>query len=323
MKFKGIELENNRSKKLTSLEIGLTSSCNFKCKYCCKYSTKDDKYISAEDCIKIIKDLDRLERVKLSGGEVLLYFDECVRLINYCKERGMLTQVNTNGSLLNGNKVKALEDAGLNILHFSLDFLNPEDYVNYYNQSDSMFFKILSNIKNSLNCTNLDTIVETIVFKETEDELLNMHKFLTDLGVKKHEIQLAIPIDSNKWNNLTDINKLFKIVKDLILKKDKDSEIYFSCFRKNIPEEILKKMLDLAAEKESNVFFPDCIEGKNQLHLHCNGDILICELGYPKVIGNVFKGTDLNSIHQTMPKELEEFISNHSCRKEYYQNSRI
>lgn len=318
MKFKEIEMTNNGDNKLTSLEIGLTSICNFHCKYCCRYFVKGDKYIPAEDCIKIIKDIDSLKRVKLSGGEVIIYFNECVKILNYCREKGIQTQINTNGSLLNKNKIKTLEDAGLNVLHFSLDFSNPKDYVHYYNHSDSMFFKIVDNIESSLNCNNLDTVVETIIFKETEDKILNVHKFLTDLGVVKHEIQLGIPIDNNKWENLTSIQKLVEIIKDLTLGKDENVEIYFSCFKKNMPDEIFKKMLGFAAVKKNNVFFPDCIEGKNQLHLHCNGDILICELGCPTVIGNVFKGTDLNLIHQKMPKELKEFISNHSCKKEYY-----
>lgn len=318
MKFKEIELANETSCKLTSLEIGLTSICNFNCKYCCKYSTEGDKYISAADCIEIIKDLDYLKRIKLSGGEVLIYFDECMKLLNYYKEKGIQTQINTNGSLLDKNKIKALEDAGLNILHFSLNFFNSKDYAHYYNRNGSMFFKVVDNIKSSLSCNNLDTVVETIIFKETEDKVFGVHKFLADLGVTKHEIQLGIPIGNNKWENLTNLQKLTEIIKNLIMRKDENVEVYFSCIKNNIPEELFEEIISFANGKKNNIFFPNCIEGKNQLHQHSNGDILICELGCPTVIGNVFNGTDLNSIHQKLPKKLEEFISNHSCKKECY-----
>jgi len=316
MKFKEIELSNNTGYKLKSLEIGLTSKCNFNCKYCCKYSLEGDEYISADDCIKIIKNLDYLERVKLSGGEVLIYFDECIKLLNYCRKKGIYTQINTNGSLLNKNKTNILEDAGLNVLHFSLNFSNSKDYTRYYNLSNLIFFRIVENIKNSLNCNNLDTVVESIIFKETEDNILNTHKFLTALGVTKHEVQLGIPIENNKWENLTDLQKLTEITKSLIMIKNEDVKIYFSCFRKNIPGNLFEELLSFA-EGKKNVFFPDCIEGKSQLHLHSNGDIIICELGFPEVIGNAFNGTDLNFKNQRLPKKLEEFISNHSCRKEY------
>lgn len=318
MKFKGIELAKNTNYKLTSLEIGLTSICNFHCKYCCKYSAEGDKCISADDCIEIIKEVNSLKRIKLSGGEVLIYFDECVKLLNYCREKGIQTQINTNGSLLDRKKIKTLKNAGLNVLHFSLNFFNSKDYVRYYDCSDSMFFKIVENIKSSLNCNNLDTVVETIIFKETENKILGVHKFLTDLGVTKHEIQLGIPIGNEKWESLTNLKKLTEIIKNLIIKKDENVEVYFSCIKKNIPEEMFKKIISFTEASKNNIFFPDCIEGKSQLHLHSNGDVLICELGCPIVIGNVFRGTDLNSIHKKLPKELKEFISNHSCKKEYY-----
>ena len=101
------------------------------------------------------------------------------------------------------------------------------------------------------------------------------------------------------------------------MEKDENVEIYFSCVRDNIPKKLFEEIKSFAKEKR-NVFFPSCIEGKNQLHLHNNGDILICELGCPTVIGNILNGTDLNSILQKPPKKLKEFISNHTCKKEYY-----
>ncbi|MNU05394.1 hypothetical protein D3C72_2501830 [compost metagenome] len=56
-----------------------------------------------------------------------------------------------------------------------------------------------------------------------------------------------------------------------------------------------------------------CIEGKTQLHLHGNGDILISELCYPVVIGNIYKGTKLADIFKDMPPALQDYLEREPC----------
>src|SRR5262245_36645882 len=91
--FKTIELGDKQDFRLTALEIGLSSNCNFRCDYCCAYELNDRKFMSADRVIAILEDAPDLERVKLSGGEVLIYFEECRAVVEYCTERGLLTQI--------------------------------------------------------------------------------------------------------------------------------------------------------------------------------------------------------------------------------------
>ena len=58
------------------------------------------------------------------------------------------------------------------------------------------------------------------------------------------------------------------------------------------------------------VIFANCIEGKSQLHVHSTGDVMICELGAPEVIGNVFV-TPLVDLIQSRPEKLMAFIRKH------------
>ena len=130
MSFKAIELRPACEQPfvLEALEIGLSSNCNFRCDYCCAYKLNDHKFLRGESVNQILEDAPHLKRVKLSGGEVLIYFDECVKVIEYCQRRGISTQVNTNGSLLNAEKIRILEEAGLGCLHFSCNFCDSQAF---------------------------------------------------------------------------------------------------------------------------------------------------------------------------------------------------
>lgn len=81
--------------------------------------------------------------------------------------------------------------------------------------------------------------------------------------------------------------------------------LYFTCMD--------RFMEALGFREQPGVYFPHCIEGKTQLHLHGNGDILISELCHPVVIGNIYKGTSLKDIYKPMPVELERFLDRQPC----------
>ncbi|MNW37106.1 hypothetical protein D3C74_141390 [compost metagenome] len=72
-------------------------------------------------------------------------------------------------------------------------------------------------------------------------------------------------------------------------------------------------MEELGFKEEEDVRFAHCIEGKTQLHLHGNGDILISELCYPVIIGNIYHGTSLAHIYEQMPAALKKFLEEEPC----------
>jgi len=82
-----------------SVSWGLTTSCNYKCSYCYRYT--QDKTVSLEIAKKIT---DRLytwscRKISLAGGEPLLWHskEKVAELVNYIKHKGMITEIITNG----------------------------------------------------------------------------------------------------------------------------------------------------------------------------------------------------------------------------------
>lgn len=126
-----------------------------------------------------------------------------------------------------------------------------------------------------------------------------------DLGVRIHEIQNSIVMDHTNWNAISTKEALVRSVHDLIAHKKDDTVLYFTCMDRFAEA--------LGFKEQPGVYFSNCVDGKKQLHLHGNGDILICELCHPVVIGNIYNGTSLKDIYKNKPKQLQEFLDKLPC----------
>lgn len=304
MTYKALELDKPLTYELEGIEIGVTSNCNFRCDYCCAYNRNDGQSIKAKEVIRILDELPGLKRVRLSGGEVTLKFDDCVEIVAYCASRGIQTQLNSNGSLLNAERIGQLVSAGLTTIHISFNFTTAEAFSKYYNIHPSIYEKIRENIT-LFAATSVDTVLETLLFSETQDHMKEISDHVYDMGVRIHEIQNSIIMDHTGWKSIAAREQLKNAVNELIARKKEDTILYFTC---------MDRFMDaLGFEEQPGVYFPHCIEGKKQLHLHGNGDILISELCHPVIIGNIYNGTSLKDLYSNMPAPLTQFLDKQPC----------
>ncbi|QDY84781.1 radical SAM protein [Paenibacillus polymyxa] len=303
-KYKALELEKPGIYELEGLEVGVTSNCNFKCDYCCAYQRNDGQCISSKEVIGIIDDIPTLKRVRLSGGEVTLKYEDCLDIVAHCTSKGIATQLNTNASLLSPERIEKLRDAGLSNIHISFNFTDADKYAAYYHVHPRMYEKIVQNIR---LCTEakLETVLETLLFEETQNNMPAISEKVYELGVRIHEIQNSIVMDHTNWNAISTKEALIRSVHDLIAHKKDDTVLYFTCMDRFAEA--------LGFKEQPGVYFSNCVDGKKQLHLHGNGDILICELCHPVVIGNIYNGTSLKDIYKNKPKQLQEFLDKLPC----------
>lgn len=103
----------------------VTDQCNLDCHYCTEYDN-GVPHPSLDDLkrwVLKIRDLGT-ERIALVGGEPLMHPD-IVALVRYCRTLGFSTSLTTNGFLLSGDLVAALDDAGLGVMQISIDRMTP------------------------------------------------------------------------------------------------------------------------------------------------------------------------------------------------------
>lgn len=101
--------------------------CNLSCAYCNEY----DDYSAPVPTETLLKRVDRLAELgttatTLSGGEPLLH-PELENVIAGIRKRRMLAGLITNGYLLTRERIKKLNDAGLEYLQISIDNVLPDD----------------------------------------------------------------------------------------------------------------------------------------------------------------------------------------------------
>ena len=101
--------------------------CNLSCTYCNEY----DDFSKPVPTALVQRRLELLaalgtSAVTLSGGEPLLHpgLDEMIRCI---RRQGMLAELITNGSLHTPERIRKLNDAGLDHLQISIDNVVPDE----------------------------------------------------------------------------------------------------------------------------------------------------------------------------------------------------
>ena len=195
-------------------------------------------------------------------------------------------------------------DAGLTTIHISFNFTTAEGFSRYYNIHPSVYHKIRENITMFAK-TPVNVVLETLLFNETQDHMQEISEHVYSMGVRTHEIQNSIIMGHTGWKAIAAREQLKNAVQELVDRKPEDTTLYFTCMD--------RFMEALGFEEQPGVYFPHCIEGMKQLHLHGNGDILISELCHPVIIGNIYNGTSLKDIYSNMPAPLSDYLEKRPC----------
>jgi len=111
-------------KKITSLIIEPTNTCNLRCTFCfvTEGMTREGGFMEFDLFKKIIDDSPDLEHLCMHNwGEPLLHKD-IFKMIEYAKNKGVnYVVMNTNGTLLTDKMIDQIVDSKLDIIRFSID----------------------------------------------------------------------------------------------------------------------------------------------------------------------------------------------------------
>lgn len=121
----GMALKSSRHPVLAHVVV--IRRCNLACTYCNEYDTFSKPIPVSE----LIRRIDRLAElgttvVTLTGGEPLMHPD-LEQVIRRIRHHGMIAVSVTNGYLLSKDRIKKLNQAGLERLQISVDNIKPDD----------------------------------------------------------------------------------------------------------------------------------------------------------------------------------------------------
>ena len=166
------------------LWIEVTNRCNLQCVICPNSERTAFGNMEFSLFKKIINEASSFVReVKLFlGGEPLLH-PEIFTMIDYARTKGLLTEIHTNGTLLNQEKSRDLLDSRLDVLSISFDGIDRESYQSIRVNAD--FDQVVQNIKMFLRKkqtkrTDPYTIIQCILQPEQTSSRATLKRRIKD-----------------------------------------------------------------------------------------------------------------------------------------------
>ena len=169
-----------------------TGACNFNCDYCYNKTLKgaEDKVFDKVILPKLLERQDFVNHVILSGGEPTID-KEFEYILDTLNKHGFIVGVHTNGS--NPDKI--------------INNIDKIDYLGIDIKTSFNKYDIVSGTK--VNVDNVKKTIEYVVqsgknyeFRTTlfprdvnEDDVLNIAKYLKDIGAKRYHLQQFYPVN--------------------------------------------------------------------------------------------------------------------------------
>jgi len=282
----------------------VTYRCNAHCMHC--YAPTPHPYtlteLTLEEWKQIFKDMSDLGafRVIFTGGEPLLR-EDLFEMIRFCHELGLLTFLETNGSLIDRKSAQKLVDAGINIVNISINRSTADQY-DVFSGYKGLFNKAVNALE-MLKAYGVETAVFTTVNKVNIREIPD----IIDIAAAVHADRIAFVHISPAGRAETNMD-LYPSPQEYIevLKKiyEKDSE-YPDLIIKypNLPAFYFHESIGLEAYesvKTSEGYLELCTAGITSYVIDPAGNIKPCTVTEKNTIGNIKKDS-LKDIWLTSP----------------------
>jgi len=277
------------------LKMECCAICNLKCKMCPLYTGLKRKkgYIKFKK-FKQVFDQVKPAYLNLTGiGEPFMNPD-LFKIVNYAKKKKAMIKIDTNGTLLDDEKIKKILDTKIDIISTSIDGVNKKSYEKIRIGGD--FNIVKKNIKNLIRERNRrkapsEIHMFFILQKNNVTDLPKFIKLAQELGVDYLAGAFVVTLGQNEniknkifdYKNKKEIEKLVKETKELIKKVKFEVSI-----------EPLLEYLIYAGDKRNKEFYNEntpCYMPWYSTFVTWDGWVNPCDFSCDNeiVFGNVFK----------------------------------
>jgi MoaA/NifB/PqqE/SkfB family radical SAM enzyme len=279
-------------------------SCNLQCKHCYVASPefkKKQQHIEFTDdlCDQVIHFLNTLdpEVIHIEGGEPLL-FSKIHKLIKNIKNKDILTLV-TNGTLVDSDTIKKIEESGLKKIVVSLE--GPDKESNAILRGSH--FKPTNDAIRLLGKSKIFTSISFTAHKDNFHLIERMADTAYRLGAQ--ELRIGNLLCAGKGENISklalsekDISSLFEDY--LKIKEEFKGKINITL---SLPGSVLKILKKSPSWGKTNHNFYPCDAGISQISIGPEGEIYPCY----NIINN--KNYIMGNINDKRVSNLDDFLN--------------
>lgn len=172
----------DKNMKKWHIRFGITSNCNFRCKYCNSHN-KHSEDMSDKDIKEILEAAYKngITRIHWTGGEPLCKKTIC-DFMKYAKELGFIEQsMTTNGFFLE-DKAEELKNSGISRINISLDTMNSEKFNDIVGVN--ALDKVIKGIEKMLEITDCLIKINMVVMKDNIKEVKDFVKYAIEANKK-------------------------------------------------------------------------------------------------------------------------------------------
>lgn len=178
--------------ELKKVTIIITENCNLNCKHCyIKAGKSGGREIAFGEIKDIFRQLHRMGVVEIefSGGEPF-YREDFLDILNLADSMGFVLKIDTNGTLLNEERVKDLANFAIRSIQISLDGL---PYHHEWVRGNHTFEKCINAIK-LLKVAGIFTQVRMTVTKKSLSDIEKLTGLCAELNVDRFVLGEFIPL---------------------------------------------------------------------------------------------------------------------------------
>lgn len=268
-------------KKLLSYPLfiswDLTYKCNIKCIHCFfgNYNSSLNEELDTLEIKELLKKFseNKVISIQFAGGEPLMRKD-CIEILDYSINLGIITTLATNGLFLNEKITKKLKKIGISSIQVSLDgFLEEHEYI----RGKGTYNETIASIKRLVEYK----IPFSVAIAITNLNYQYIDKFINELyniGVKAIRLQFLLlegRARDNKNLLYIDTEKLEKIVKKALNNKyikNNMMKLILPCYYPKVNEKIIQNNDFSVSSFISN----SCGAGTTSVNIDPYGNVTAC-----------------------------------------------
>jgi len=177
----------------------VTRQCNLSCIHCRASAQEglDPNELTTEECLRLLDDIASFSRpvIILTGGEPLLRKD-VFQIARYGSDTGLRFVMAVNGTLVDEEMARKIQDAGIQRISVSIDGATPENH-DRFRQVPGAFEGALQGIR-STKKVGLEFQINTTITRHNSQELAAILDLATDLGAAALHVFLLVPTGRGK-----------------------------------------------------------------------------------------------------------------------------
>ncbi|RLL41288.1 radical SAM/CxCxxxxC motif protein YfkAB [Oceanobacillus piezotolerans] len=323
-----LDVEEYGEMTLSNIEFTTTTMCNMRCAHCAVGYTlqaRDDEALPMKLIIQRLDEIPKLRTLSITGGEPMMnkksVRNYVVPLLQYAKERGVRTQINSNLTLPYSRYEEIIPY--LDVLHISHNWGTSEEFAETgfalmerkptLENRKNYFYQMVENAQR-LSEAGVMVSAETMLNKRTFPYLEHIHDHVLEMGCTRHEIHPMYPVDFASNLEILSLDEMRIAIHRLLDHRSKEVWMlfgtlpFYACSSNEEDRKLLKRLY-----KEKNVSLRNDPDGRSRLNVNIfSGDVIVTDFGDEEPsLGNIQTTTLPEAYERWMQSKTAKALNCH------------